>query len=187
MNKSEAAEFLGVSLRAVERYASAGRLPSCYVRGKTGQVLDFDQVDLEAFKIELETPVSKGTTSHAEARQATQSATANQSAEDSTSPENGALATFGGALSGALALTPQEYFELGVMMADKLRQDAPQAPTVAIEARLFFTVTEAAQLAGVGKSAIEAAIKSGQIKAHSGLGRGRRVKRADVEKWAKAL
>ena len=159
MNKSEAAKFLGVSVRAVERYASAGRLPSRYVRGKTGQVLDFDPADVEVLKIELDTPAAKGT----------------------TSPENGALATLDGPLPVALV---QLAHLVAAMNGDKPRQVAPDVP---VEARLFLTIPEAAQLAGVGKSAIEAAIKAGYIKAHSGLGRGRRIKRADVEKWAAAL
>jgi excisionase family DNA binding protein len=159
MNKQDAADFLGVSVRAVERYASAGRLPSRYVRGKTGQVLDFEQSDVDAFKIELETPVEKGTTSR-----------------DTT-----ALATLDGPNPAALV---QLAHMVSMMNGDKARQDAA---TVPVEARLFLTVTEAAQYAGVGKSAIEAAIKAGQINAHSGLGRGRRIKRADVEKWSDTL
>ncbi|HEY0076513.1 MAG TPA: helix-turn-helix domain-containing protein [Abditibacteriaceae bacterium] len=173
MNKSEAAEFLGVSVRAVERYASAGKLSSRYVRGKTGQVLDFEQADLEAFKAQLETPIEKGTTSHATPRQG----------EAATSDDTNALATLDGSLNGASPLAVQRFFEILAGMSDKSRQGA----TVPVEARLFLTVQEAATLAGVGKSAIESAIKSGYIKAHSGLGRGRRVKRVDVEKWATKL
>ena len=61
MNKKEAAEYLGVSTRLVERYASQGRLKVTYVRGKTGREAQFEESDLEQFKSELEQPVHRAT------------------------------------------------------------------------------------------------------------------------------
>ena len=57
MTKKEAAEFLNVSTRLVERYASEGRLGVItYVRGKTGKQAEYDNAAVEALKVELETP-----------------------------------------------------------------------------------------------------------------------------------
>ena len=57
MDKKTAAEFLGVSTRLVERYASEGRLGVItYVRGKTGKQAEYDNAAVEALKVELETP-----------------------------------------------------------------------------------------------------------------------------------
>lgn len=42
MNKQEAAEFLGVSVRALERYVQQGRLGGWYEKGKTRPTLVFD-------------------------------------------------------------------------------------------------------------------------------------------------
>jgi predicted site-specific integrase-resolvase len=39
MNKKEAAEFLGVSTRAIERYAAKGKIGVAYSKNKTGQSL----------------------------------------------------------------------------------------------------------------------------------------------------
>lgn len=173
MNKTEAAIFLGVSVRAVERYASGGRLPSRYVRGKTGQVLDFQQSDLEALKTELETPVEKATTGHAEDRQGAPESEVRQGASK-------ALARLDGANSVALV----QFMEaLASASFDKGRQ----AELVAISDKLLLTANEAAAFAGVGRRAIDNAIKAGQLTAHRGLGQGRRIKRADLEAWVKKL
>jgi excisionase family DNA binding protein len=51
----------------------------------------------------------------------------------------------------------------------------------------MLTIDEAAAFAGVGRRAIDAAIKAGNLTAHRGLGQGRRVKRADLERWVGEL
>ncbi len=53
MNKQEAAEFLGVSVRALERYVQQGRIGGHYEKGKTRPTLVFDAAELEKFKDEL--------------------------------------------------------------------------------------------------------------------------------------
>ena len=53
MNKQEAAEYLGVSVRALERYVQQGRIGGHYEKGKTRPTLVFDAAELEAFKTEL--------------------------------------------------------------------------------------------------------------------------------------
>ena len=55
MNKKEAAELLGVSVRLVEKYAGEGRLGQVrYIRGKTGKQADYDAEAVERLKAELE-------------------------------------------------------------------------------------------------------------------------------------
>lgn len=178
MNKQEAAEFLGVSVRAIERYVSAGKLPANYVRGKTGQVLDFDAGDLERFKAELEAPVSRGTIEPDKTRQGAPQATTRAATRPGTATraDSTALARLDGPnAQNALSLLVQA-------IADNSGK-ARQAPTVAPENKLMLTIEEAVAFSGIGRSAIDAAIKSGKLTAHSGYGRGRRVKRADLESY----
>lgn len=55
MDKKAAAAALGVSVRRVEEFASAGRLGTVnYVRGKTGKKADFDAEAVGRLKHELE-------------------------------------------------------------------------------------------------------------------------------------
>ncbi len=57
MNKKEVSEFLGVSTRLVEKYASEGRLGEItYVRGKTGKQADYNRDAVEKLKQTLESP-----------------------------------------------------------------------------------------------------------------------------------
>jgi excisionase family DNA binding protein len=50
MNKKEAAEFLGCSERAIERYVKAGKISCTYEKGKTRTIAIFDKEELERFK-----------------------------------------------------------------------------------------------------------------------------------------
>jgi hypothetical protein len=57
MNKKEVSEFLQISTRLVERYASEGRLGEVtYVRGKTGKQAEYDREAVESLKTILESP-----------------------------------------------------------------------------------------------------------------------------------
>jgi excisionase family DNA binding protein len=54
MNKQEASDFLGCSLRTLERYMSRGEISFKYEKGKTRDVAVFDEVELHDFKERLE-------------------------------------------------------------------------------------------------------------------------------------
>jgi excisionase family DNA binding protein len=57
MNKKEVSEFLAVSTRLVEKYASEGRLGEViYIRGKTGKQAEYDREAVEKLKTMLESP-----------------------------------------------------------------------------------------------------------------------------------
>ncbi len=63
MNKKEVAEFLNVSTRIVEKYASEGRLGEViYVRGKTGKQAEYNREAVENLKTILESPDTALTT-----------------------------------------------------------------------------------------------------------------------------
>jgi hypothetical protein len=55
MNKKDASQALGISIRLVEKYAGEGRLGEVrYVRGKTGKQADYDPEAVERLRVELE-------------------------------------------------------------------------------------------------------------------------------------
>ena len=56
MNKKEAADYLGVSTRAVERYTKQGKLSVKYEKGKTRPIATYKPDELKKLKDELETP-----------------------------------------------------------------------------------------------------------------------------------
>ncbi|MBD2169580.1 hypothetical protein H6G04_35075 [Calothrix membranacea FACHB-236] len=59
MNKQEAADYLGVSDRALERYVQQGKISVKYEKDKTRSTANFDPKELETFKAELEQPTIK--------------------------------------------------------------------------------------------------------------------------------
>jgi hypothetical protein len=54
MNKKEAAEYLGCSERAIERYVKQGRISCSYEKGKTRTVAVFTQSELDKIKYQSE-------------------------------------------------------------------------------------------------------------------------------------
>lgn len=57
LDKEQAASFLGVSVRAIERYAKAGKLiPSYQDKSNGGRKAFFDQQQLETLKTEMSQP-----------------------------------------------------------------------------------------------------------------------------------
>ena len=60
MNKTEAAEFLGIGVRTLERYMTQNRVAYTRQRGKTGDTVVFERSELEHFKRELYQPTHEG-------------------------------------------------------------------------------------------------------------------------------
>lgn len=62
LTKKEAADFLGVSERAIERYTKAGRLTPTYQQNKSGGTLAlFAERDLDRLKEEMSAPKERTT------------------------------------------------------------------------------------------------------------------------------
>ena len=59
LNKQQAAEFLGVNVRTLERYTQEGKIGGRYEKGKTRSVLVYDEEELQAFKAAQETKTYK--------------------------------------------------------------------------------------------------------------------------------
>ena len=161
MNKKEAADFLEVSTRLVERYASQGRLKVSYVRGKTGRVAEFEQSDLEQFKAELEQTHHRATI-----------APNNYESEP------------------VAALVPVEkrgklLHALEVIL-DRHSLPPAKVPSLSIGDKLLLNLEEAQALTGLSRGILREAIEADKLRAQI-IGRSWRVKRADLESYVQAL
>jgi len=175
MNKTEAAEYLGVSPRAVERYVSAGKLPASYERGKTGKVLAIDETDLAAFKAELESPETRPTTPDK-----TRQIPAKR--QEPTGATTTALARLDDGAESYSATALQLWQALSQLAPDNARQVA----TVPVESKLLLTLDEARALTGLSRDALRAAIEAKKLKGKI-IGRGFKVKRADLDTYIDKL
>lgn len=158
MNKQEAAEFLGVSVRALERYVQQGRIGGHYEKGKTRPTLVFDSSELEAFKAELEQKLYKP-------------------AVETSNPDNPntALATFGG---------NSEHVDFAILDALIERQsERHQTPP---HHKLLLTLNDATALTGLSRAILRQAIRQGKLKAAI-VGKSWRIKYTDLERYIEKL
>jgi excisionase family DNA binding protein len=161
MNKKQVAERLQVSVRRVEALASESRLGAVtYVRGKTGKQADFAEAEVERLRLELETP--------------------DTSLIEAPNRRAAGLARLGD--NGA------EFVQL---LAAAITQATARnhVQTVSDAAhKLTLSVADAAQLCGLSKESLRAAIHAGTLKAQVIAGRrGFTIKRADLDKYVTKL
>ena len=170
MNKQQAAEFLGVSVRALERYVQQGRISVKYEKGKTRSTANFDSSELEAFRAELNQPTIKP------AIESRQTPTEQQPELDKPVLYAGEIAEFG---------------DIGVIdklssIIEGLLARGETQPSVPIADKLLLTVSEAQALTGLSKDVLRDAIQEGSLKAKV-IGRSWRIKRRDLEQYVASL
>ncbi len=161
VNKKEAAQYLGVSTRAVERYVQQGKLHIQYVQGKHGREALYDDDEVKAFFLELQAPVHR------------------------TVPES----TTNSEQAWATAAIQQHL--VGEMVVEALvaaieivieRQEYKRRPTAPVEEKLLLTLKEAQALTGLSQQHLREAIRSGKLHAPK-VGRARRIARRDLEHY----
>ncbi|PLZ95290.1 DNA-binding protein [Fischerella thermalis CCMEE 5268] len=163
MNKQEAAEFLGVSVRALERYVQQGRIGVRYKKGKTRPTANFDPTELEAFKEELNQPTYKG------AIETRQIATDKQQQTDKLVHQAGEI--------DDLVVVDHLSSIIETLLTRSDRQ-----PTVPVSAKLLLTLAEAQALTGLSREFLRDAIVKGKLAGHV-IGKSWRIKRSDLEAY----
>jgi len=176
MNKQEAADYLGVSVRALERYVQQGKISVKYEKGKTRPTANFDATELEAFKAELEQPTIKP------AFEPRQIATEQQSDTGKLTHNSGEIARFD---------EVSTFGEIGVIdklsgIIEALLGKGDNQPLVPIADKLLLTIAEAQALTGLSREFLRDAIASGDLKAKQ-IGKSWRVKRSDLEEYIDKL
>jgi excisionase family DNA binding protein len=179
MNKKEAANFLGISERSLERHTAQKRIGHTLRPGKTRPVLDYERDELERFKEELKAEV------HRPAEVQADDPPGDQDTPTNTARDGGkALATFG-ELSGPPARA-LDFFGALLHMARAEAQAATPRPGVEIADKLLLTLAEAQALTGLSRATLRDAIEADDLKARQ-MGRAWRVKRSDLESYVKKL
>jgi excisionase family DNA binding protein len=177
MNKVDAAAYLGVSVRALERYSQQNKINVTYVKGKTKPTPVYDEDELRRFKAELE-----GRLAHRPAVER----------EIPPNPSTGgnSLARFG-EISGAeqwLSLIVEKSVAAAVDASEQREQNrSARAPSVSdIAAKIILTLAEASALTNLSRNHLRQAIEEKKLRARI-IGRGWRVKRDDLDAYVKKL
>ncbi|MBA3920189.1 MAG: helix-turn-helix domain-containing protein [Nostocaceae cyanobacterium] len=170
MNKQQAADFLGVSVRALERYVQQGRIGVKYEKGKTRPTVQFDQGELDAFKAELNQPSYKPAV---ESRQIT---TDQQSETDKPMLYTDELAEFG----------EIRVIDKLASIIEGLIGRSEQSKSVPIADKLMLTIEEAQALTGLSREFLRVAINSESLIAKI-IGKSWRIKRSDLDEFIDSL
>jgi excisionase family DNA binding protein len=170
MTIKEAAEYLGVSVKTLERRIALGDISVAYVPGTTGKQRTFDRTELDRFK-QAEAEKMVATTYVARPRVAP---------VVSDAPAPAMLQRLErGNNSGAL-------LEL-VAAIEQARAQVPPALTVSdLAHKLTLSLVEAAQLSGLSRGHLREAITEKKLKARI-IGRGWKIKRDDLDLYVKKL
>jgi excisionase family DNA binding protein len=168
MNKEEAAAYLGISTRTLERYSKDGKLQVKYEGAKTRPIATYDPDDLDKLKAELQTPTIKPTVSDTALTPTV------------TDTERGEMSGIVGVL---MRLTnPIER------LIDALDRRATQEskPHVPIADKVLLTIPEAQALTGLSREILKEAIEAGDLPAKI-MGKAYRIKRKDIETYIDRL
>jgi excisionase family DNA binding protein len=162
MNKKEAAEHLGISTRLVEKYAGDGRLGEVkYVRGRTGKQAEYEPEAVAKLKAELESPAYSLAP---------------------TVPTNINAAGLVGILERIAAALDNRPALTGADVAS----GNDSKPSVTVADKILLTLREASALTNLSPGHLRTAIDEGKLKAKI-VGRGWKVKRADLDAYVKKL
>lgn len=183
MNKKEAAEFLGVSEKTVERYKSAGKLSARLKRivgddGKSRKVLDFNQADLERLKRELSGDVVFPELTDRHAQTETPTDTDGQTALDTVNFTDKEVSIVGQTWTvnpfGIIFKSFETISERHLEASNRFQ-------------KLMLTVDEAAAISGLPKAYIDRAIKKEQTLKATKIGGRYRIKRQDLDEFINNL
>jgi excisionase family DNA binding protein len=165
MNIKEAAGYLGISIKTLERKIAGGEVSVAYVPGATGKQRTFDPAELDRFK-EAEAAKTVATSYVARARVATV-------ASNGDKPQQQALERATGEQGMALFVS---------MLTDALAATRDGKADVPLRDKMTLSFKEAAQLSGVPEDHLRMAHKSGELRGAK-IGRGVRVTPDDVRKY----
>jgi len=163
MNKKEAAEYLGVSTRAIERYTAQGKLTPTYEKGRTGPAPVYDQAQLDDLKKQMD-----------ESAEATSAAVQREKPDKSDKGDKqGGLVLRSGSRADLAAFITALDKARGLSIAD-------------IAAKPLLTRTEAQRYTGLSRELLHEAVESGKVKEIK-LGRAYRIKRTDLDAYIESL
>jgi excisionase family DNA binding protein len=174
MNKKQAAEFLRVSTRAIERYAAKGKITVTYTKNATGQALaEFNDADLQRVKEEMGQPPLP--------TRPTVEKKAIDTHDISDNHDNGNGRS-------SLALVPKNLIDFAELLSIGVGKQllTLQSQALPISDKLTLSLSEASQLSGLSRGFLIVAIKVKKLKAAK-RGRGWNIKRIDLDSYIKKL
>jgi excisionase family DNA binding protein len=159
MNREEAAQKLGISVRSLQRAVKRGALQVKYKRGVSGKhEAVFDSEEVARFKDEMEREIV---------------------------PEPAPPATTGDTTALTRIDAPEARNAL-IQLLERANRLDKSTPAVAIENKPLLKLEEASSLTGLSRQILRNAIEEKKLKAKI-IGRGWRIKKSDLEAYIQNL
>ena len=167
LTKKEAAEYLGVSTRTLERYVKNGKLSVRYEDSSNGEIALFDSGELDQFADDKQTPRIRPASTDLSLATTT----------SDTVPSRGV----GGLLAPFQELTERLIFALSDHEGRKEKITPDQ-----LRGKLLLTLAEAQIMTGLSREILMEAIKNGQLSSQI-MGKAYRIKARDLERFIDEL
>lgn len=170
LTKKEAAEYLGVSTRTLERYVKNGKLSVRYEDSTNGEIALFDSDELDQFVDDKQTPHIKPA--------------ANNSSLATTTSDT--LSRNSSGVVGGLLVPFQELTErLIFALSDHEGREEKITPDK-LRGKLLLTLAEAQIMTGLSREILMEAIKDGRLPSQI-MGKAYRIKVRDLESFVNDL
>jgi excisionase family DNA binding protein len=161
LSKKEAAEYLGISSRTLERHVKDGKIGVRYQPGATNDVAMFDEQDLESFKNDRQAPKIKPTIVQPSSELVDQ---------PQTDPTDRIAQTSSGGFLAPI-ITPFRDFSERLFSFPFL-----------LQGKILVTLNEAQIITGLSREILMNAIKSGELEAKI-MGKAYRIKRKELDRY----
>jgi DNA-directed RNA polymerase specialized sigma24 family protein len=161
MRKFDAAKFLDISEKTLERLVKSGEISSRLEKGKTRDIVVFDDEELKIFKERREAAKHRPAFSSSDGSQ-------NSAALTTTKTDN----------LDRLSFTP---------MITALESLADAQKMVFLQNKPMLNLRESALVSGLSVTFLEKAVKDGRLKTFAGLRGSKVIRRVDLEKLISEL
>jgi excisionase family DNA binding protein len=190
MNKKEAAEYLGLSEKTIERYKASGKLSARLRRvvggdGKTRKVLDFEQPDVERLRCELAGNIVFPNLTDGQPRTNTQTDTDIQTRTDRESSRNTDLSRIGQTQTDTDIQT-QTANPIEIISARFENVIEKNLEVFRAGGKILLDLKDCRLLTGLSDAHLRASIREGKL-AGQKIRRAYRVKRADLDEFIDKL
>jgi len=187
LGKKEAAEYLGVTTRTLERHVKDGKLSVRYEPSPNGEVAMFDPEELENFR------EGKATVRIKPAVETEQSSLMpkppqNSSSQITRSPDRAELPQPQQSESLPLGIGTL-IAPLGAWLGSLTRaidNHGSKVTTTELKSKLLLTLDEAQAITGLSRDILQDAIKNGEIPSKI-MGKSYRIKQKDLERYINEL
>jgi excisionase family DNA binding protein len=184
LDKKQAAEYLGVTTRTLERHAKEGKLSVRYENSQFGEVALFDPEELENFKEGKQTSRVKPAIEP------------DRSDQPAPKPQNQIVRTPQTQLELSNPQQPESAFGIGALIAPlgalfnnltrAIDNHSSRITTTELRSKLLLTLDEAQIVTGLSREILLDAIKNGELPSKI-MGKAYRIKTQDLERYIQEL